>query len=307
MSLGSLTLAPSIRFLIDEYSFRGGILILSGLISHVFVAASLMRPPEFYDEWRKLKEKTATDSDKKDTIPVEDSDSGNSYESVNKHKDSKSKKLDEKRENIVKKEYFYESSEIPNASNKPTTREREKKSVFSFVVFKNGHFVIFVTAYFFGCVGQGLPIIYIPDIANDNNIDKKYSAMLVSIAGACDVIGRSSMGILSDRKHVDRKNLIFISMLITGVADHLIRYFNQLWSLILFSVIYGLFGSTIAALYSPVLLDTLPLKHLRSGLCVLQIGQCISWAIANQVSGNQISVYSLRVFMPRPERSAGGI
>ena len=335
-------------------------------MSHVILAACLMRPPELYKEWRKLKEKAAkkkaaaeratlleNDSGEpfrprsgtsdstfsplarramlqrmrsrtdeiEDTMPKKEPESVNNKTDATKStpKESQSKEINDKDEGLVKKEYLYGSSEfivaistedldkvlqkkrrkirdsrtsemsdISNASSKPSSHERGKhclKSVFSVTVLKNTNFVLFAAAHFFGCVGSFLPIIYIPDIANDNNIDKKYSAMLVSLAGACDVIGRSSMGILSDRKYVDRKILIFISMLITGVADHLIRYFNQLWSLIIFSVIYGLFGGTIVALYSPIVLDTLPLKNLRSGLSILQIGQCISWAVSNQVAG----------------------
>ena len=90
-----------------------------------------------------MKEKTATDSDKEDTIPIKDSDSGKSYESENTHKESKSKILDEKRESVAKKDYFYESSEIQNAGNKPTTWKRGKhflKFVFSFAVFKKRSF-----------------------------------------------------------------------------------------------------------------------------------------------------------------------
>ena len=208
--------------MIDEYSFRGGNIRRNPVSRHF--SSVTYASPDLYTEWRKLKDRTATDSDIEVTIPIKDTDSGKSItqEYGITHKGSHTKILDGNGECVAKTENFCGNSVIPNANTNHNSQESGKyclTSIFSFAVFRNVHFVIFVTAYFFGCVSQSLPIICIPDIANDNNIDKRYSAMLISLVRACDVIGRSSMGILSDRKYVDRKILIFISMVITGVAE----------------------------------------------------------------------------------------
>ncbi|KAK3095442.1 hypothetical protein FSP39_014734 [Pinctada imbricata] len=365
-SFGTLILAPTIRFLIDEFGFSGGLLLVSAILAHCIMAAAFMRPPELYKSWRKLKEKAAKrkaaarvplleneNEPFRQRSPTSDStysplarkamlhrmrSRSDEAEDVNPRKESESEKPSEdanvetKTKTITeeeahsssnllrnrKREFMYCSHELilamsqeelsktkkkkrPSSVSSHDSKQSESvlssnqenkelgkhclKSVFNLTVLKNIEFLLFVFAFFFGCSGSFLPTVYIPDVANDNHISKRNSAMLVSVTMAFDVIGRCTMGILSDRKFVERKTLIIISMIITGSLQQFLRFFTELWSLIIYCIVYGLFGGTIIALYAPVVLDTLPMDDIRSGLVLLQIGQGISWAIANLVSG----------------------
>ncbi|XP_062583981.1 monocarboxylate transporter 9-like [Saccostrea cucullata] len=54
---GALLFAPLQRSLIDKYFLRGSLLITAGILGHLLIASALMRPPELYRKWEKLKRK----------------------------------------------------------------------------------------------------------------------------------------------------------------------------------------------------------------------------------------------------------
>ncbi|XP_061178474.1 uncharacterized protein LOC133187133 [Saccostrea echinata] len=55
--IGALLFAPLQRSLIDKYFLKGSLLITAGILGHLLIASALMRPPELYRKWEKLKRK----------------------------------------------------------------------------------------------------------------------------------------------------------------------------------------------------------------------------------------------------------
>lgn len=56
-SIGALLYAPLLRGLIDKYQLKGCLLIMAAILGHFLLASVLMRPPELYKKWQKLKQK----------------------------------------------------------------------------------------------------------------------------------------------------------------------------------------------------------------------------------------------------------
>ncbi|KAJ8303816.1 hypothetical protein KUTeg_018609 [Tegillarca granosa] len=62
-SLGGLVMPFFFRFVLDEYGLYGGMLMTSGLLSHIMIAGSLQRPPEFFRTRSNTYNKNITSSD----------------------------------------------------------------------------------------------------------------------------------------------------------------------------------------------------------------------------------------------------
>uniref|UniRef100_A0A8W8IRC2 Uncharacterized protein n=1 Tax=Magallana gigas TaxID=29159 RepID=A0A8W8IRC2_MAGGI len=75
-SIGAMLSAPLLRGLIDRYLLKGCLLIMAAILSHFLLASVLMRPPELYKKWQRLKKKIEKNRMKttllgKDGFPVE--------------------------------------------------------------------------------------------------------------------------------------------------------------------------------------------------------------------------------------------
>lgn len=56
-SVGAMLSAPLVQGLVDKYFLKGCLLIMAAILCHFFLASVLMRPPELYRKWQKLKQK----------------------------------------------------------------------------------------------------------------------------------------------------------------------------------------------------------------------------------------------------------
>ena len=67
-SIGGLVFPPIVIKLFEEYGFTGAMLIVAGLLSNIFVAAALMRPPEFYTKHRSVTRESSMSSEKVENV-----------------------------------------------------------------------------------------------------------------------------------------------------------------------------------------------------------------------------------------------
>lgn len=170
---------------------------------------------------------------------------------------------------------------------KPAVENREKtaslRNFFNVSIFKNTSYLFFAIGFTMG-VPVVITVVYLPDVAKDCGIPSDDAALLVSIYMVGEIIGRCGSGFFSG-KLIHRQVVIAWGLLLAGLAQNLVRFFQSFWYLAIFAVVNGVFGGPIHGLYASVVADVLGIENLRSGLCVLQLSQGIIWSAILPVTG----------------------
>lgn len=312
-SLGGLVLPPIFSYILNTYGLYGGMIVTSGILLNIFVAAALLRPPSFYETKSNktppryvANEKPIQDFEIKldgnaaSSLPMLVSDNGpvelhntqkvrSSTFSENVRtqpqiKSSADKYLEKlSNSNLVRYLSHGEltsslmiigSAEIAETEkdNSKSTKGRCKniKTIFSFdtSLFKSPAFILTVAGYSFGVLPGGLGYIYIPPFAVEQGIDTYKAAILLSILGATDLIGRIFSGFLSDRKYIKSHHIIAIASGILSVMAHIARFCTDFWTFAVFSGFYGLFAGIIISLNPIMVIEAVGLERFSSGMAV---------------------------------------
>ena len=296
-SLGGLLMAPGLRYLLDTFSVKGALLIMSAVASHIIVCGLLLRPPTFYDKIRKKSSRIDVCSpldeeeqgplvlSKKRNIELFDRLYSSDPNIILKH--SHLQRIERSRKSLSTEmiDKYHRTSEIflstsisaidLNFDNNGTLMANSttrKQKIFNFHIFKNKAFLRLLFAYSVGSIGTALPQGYIPAFAMEQGVEASGAAWLLTIINFSDLLGRFFVGYISDKKLIKRIYLIAISMAISGTIQCLSPFYKNYWSIVLFTVFYGFFSNFISALYSPVLLDILGLNDFRCALSVMFTG-----------------------------------
>ena len=232
-SVGTFILPPLIRYLVDEYSFRGAMMILGGLLFNLCVCGALYRPLSFYKQRqttgnyeasRDFKEKLQESIKDGEQIldPVGD-ERRQSMESLYLWKSKYTSngslqfiptELPKKRDPIIisgSAKPTHNESAIPLKDSEENTDDivknktdivknktlfREILDNFDFSLFRQPLFCIFMCIAFFGNAGYVNSTIILPPFAKELQIDKKSASWLLSVLGICDLFGRVSCGFI---------------------------------------------------------------------------------------------------------------
>ena len=310
-SLGGLLMAPALRYLLDIYSVKGALLIMSAVACHIALCGLLLRPPSFYDKIRKKSPQWKTCSPLVEQSPFKNTMDSNLLDRLYSSdpniilEHSHLQRIDMPRKSLstemVNKytrtsEMLYLCTSVSALDlkfNKSVTLVPEsnirKERILNTSIFRNKAFLRLLFAYSIGSVGTALPQGYIPAFAMEHGIEVSGAAWLLTINNFSDLLGRFFVGYISDKKITKRIYLIAISMAISGTIQCLSPFYKSYWSFVLFTVFYGFFSNFISTLYSPVLLDILGLNDFRSALSVMYTGYGIISGLAAPFIGKYCS------------------
>uniref|UniRef100_A0A8W8IU53 Major facilitator superfamily (MFS) profile domain-containing protein n=1 Tax=Magallana gigas TaxID=29159 RepID=A0A8W8IU53_MAGGI len=259
-SLGALVMAPFLRVLLNLYSVEGALLIIAAVASHIIACGLLLRPTPFYTGKRN---KASYESDCSSTEVQ-----GPLVDSLTRDSDQFDR-LYSSDPNIVLKKGHFQQVDCPKrrTSNEVVAVFQPNDSKECSLNFeRQGSAVVNST------IGTSLPQSYLPAFAMEQGTDRTDAAWLITISSFADLLGRITIGWISDKKRVKRIYLIAISMVVSGVVQCLSPFYKNYLSLVFFSMVYGFFSNFISALYFPVLLDILGLDDFRCALSVLYVG-----------------------------------
>lgn len=110
-----------------------------------------------------------------------------------------------------------------------------------FSLLKDVIFVLFVISNFCTSIGFNMPYIYLPDRAIEKGISPNDSALLVSVIGIANTIGRIVFGWMADRPWVNRLMLYNTALVICGVGTALSPLHDSFEWLVCYAVIFGAF------------------------------------------------------------------
>lgn len=177
------------------------------------------------------------------------------------------------------------SSDIGSTTNFKDKKEGFCRGIFNIRVLCNLSFVLYAPGYFLGSVSSSLPIIYIPAHAADQGIHGQMAALLLSLTGASDAIGRVMVGVIADQFHLNPKYLTILALVVNGIMQHLFAICTSYWSFVLYSIVYGIFSGFLYSLFPVIIMEMVGTEDFRSALTVIMLGQGIAFSISNPLIG----------------------
>ncbi|XP_063415946.1 monocarboxylate transporter 12-like [Mytilus trossulus] len=207
--VGTFVFAPIVRILIEEYGWRGTLLIEAGFILNIIVCGAFFRPM--------LKQSTTEKSEiKGEAIDLLRCDDKLIYIKENFTPSDKSCTIDE------------------NTSHEDDVH-------FDFGLLRHPIFTIFVVSNCCTCLGFNAPYVYLPDRAEEKGMNKLDSAFLLSVIGISNTFGRILFGWIADRKGVNRLLLYSTSLVICGTANVMNPFNDSKVYLMSYASVYGMF------------------------------------------------------------------
>lgn len=161
--------------------------------------------------------------------------------------------------------------------------------VFNCEIFRNIGFTLFILAYLTGSIGCLYPIMFIPPLADFHGIDKTRTSLIISISSVVDIFGRAGSGIFADHGFIGRKQIMIIALIICGIINSLNLFYTEFWSLVLYSVIYGLIGGTMFAINSSTLSEIIEPERFGQAIGLMTGGQQIFFGIAGPFNGKWLT------------------
>ncbi|XP_063426022.1 monocarboxylate transporter 12-like [Mytilus trossulus] len=268
--VGTFVFAPVVRILIDEYGWRGAILLEAGFILNIVLCGAFFRPVQ--NKINKTDEEYVI---RKEAI----------YLSSLEDKPITNKQITkiEKNENEGLQASQKESGTSPDSSDSTVASCFSRH--FDFGLLTNPIFTIFVVSNYFTALGFNTPYVYLPDRAEEKGMSQFDSAFLLSIIGISNTFGRIIFGWIADQKCVNRLLLYSMSLIICGTANVLNPLNDSNIYLMMYSAVYGTFIGVFVSLNTVILVDLLGSKRLDKALGLLMMFQGFGTLIGPPICG----------------------
>ncbi|XP_022337687.2 monocarboxylate transporter 12-like [Crassostrea virginica] len=309
--LGGLVYPLFIRFSIDEYGVRGALLLLSGIYMHVFVAASLLTPPEKY------KSKTVTNRQENEKLLHTPIVKNRNITTPNANLSSSLPNIQLKQEPIKKRRTMTISEDAQPGENhrhkvsnfsqylsnislmsistvdlnfqKSTVLKKELRwfdyiKAMDFSVLKQTEFVLFLVSFCFSAI-PAIMNVFLPAFAREMGRTDSEILVLVCIIGFMDFLGRVVTGFLSDNPRIRSSHIIVITMFALGTLAQFARFLNSFWAFCVFVTLYGFFAGSPFALFSSMMSKIVGIEKFPTAYAFLILAQTCTFATTIPFSG----------------------
>ncbi|XP_041830363.1 monocarboxylate transporter 12-B isoform X2 [Melanotaenia boesemani] len=257
--IGTFVLASVVQLLIELYSWRGALLILSAFVANLCVCGALLRPITVQKE-----EKTCDTE-----LTVKPSNQS-------KHSLLPSAKL---------------SAPPSLPLENPTPRRRCFSSCFlsseEYRFLKTPDFLGLAASFLFLASGCSLPFVYLVPYALSVGVDHQHAAFLMSILGVINIVGNVTFGWLTDRRCLKphRLSCYVLSVVLEGLCCLFTPLLRSFTLLVPFAILYGYFDGAYVALIPVVTSDIIGGPYLSSALGVVYFLHAIPYLISPPIVG----------------------
>ncbi|CAI5786030.1 monocarboxylate transporter 3 [Podarcis lilfordi] len=252
-------LSPLGQVLLEKFGWRGGFLIMGGLLLNCCTCGAVMRPLELN---RKKKGEEAQDKyEAKEMLPM----GGRAEEAVS-------------------------TTDSAKKSNKAKKKKKKGKKLLDFSIFKNRGFVIYAIAKFIMVLGLFVPTILLVNYAKDSGVPDKEAAFLLSIIGFIDIFARPSCGILAGLKRV-RPHVTYLfsfAMLFNGLTDIFSARATDYTALVIFCIFFGISYGMVGALQFEVLMAIIGSQKFSSAIGLVLLIEAFAVLIGPPSAGRLV-------------------
>ncbi|WAR27765.1 MOT12-like protein [Mya arenaria] len=226
--IGSIVFAPLSEFLIEKYTWKGAMMIISAIVLNGIPIAALLRPlkgSQTYSE-RKRKSECAARALK-----------GKGLDSASGEKPSDKKS--------AKKCCNFDIS-----------------STFDFELLKSPTFIVYGMSTFPCTLGFFIPLTYIPDLVNDLGMTSKQGAMIISTIGITNTVVRVFIGWLADRPWADAILINSVTLVIGGVTTMFVPMYAVFSGMATYAIVFGI--TVFVSYRSIIMAELLGIEKLTS-------------------------------------------
>ncbi|KAM6964473.1 LOW QUALITY PROTEIN: monocarboxylate transporter 12-B [Tautogolabrus adspersus] len=268
--IGTFVLAPAVQLLIEMYSWRGALLVLSAFVANLSVCGALLRPITVKED--------------------EEETEGNEGESGGGEKPANILLHDA--ELAVKLSKESEDRLLSSGNAAPPLQKRRCFSSY-FLSSKEYRFLLLpdflglAVSFLFLASGCSLPFVYLVPYALSVGVSHQQAAFLMSILGVIDIVGNITFGWLTDRRCLKpyRLTCYIFSVAMEGLCCLFTPLLRSFSLLVPFAVLYGYFDGAYVALIPVVTSDLVGAPYLSAALGVVYFLHAIPYLVSPPIGG----------------------
>lgn len=170
----------------------------------------------------------------------------------------------------------------PEAENKldPWWAQTKKvfQDMFSKELLKTWALPILLLASAAGALVQYL-LSYLPTLASKQGLGTTQISTLLTVSGAIELVSRILIGLFSDLKILSPGQIVAISQVVMGTTMHFVYLFTDFNSLMILSIIVGVFGNTRQNLNTLITIEFMGISRFRRALGFQAMFSTLSLAI----------------------------
>ncbi|CAL1543529.1 unnamed protein product, partial [Lymnaea stagnalis] len=249
VGVGTFCIVPLTQWLFDNYGFEGTFLILGGVALNGLVVAMLYRPLSLHYKFTR-----------KNSHPQQ----------------------------CVKKDgWFISSLKICFPIENKSQKKSGKKNLFHFSLLKDSSFFMFCVSIMLFTAAFKAAFTFIPALVKSKGLTESEAALVLSITGVFDTIGRIVAGVLFDLRGIRQLRPVFYNSLIFAIAG-ISFILPSMTSFAALSVLCSVYGSLTGAYISQksvVIVDILGVQNMSASFGLLVFFQAIGMCVGPPLSG----------------------
>ncbi|XP_005106012.2 monocarboxylate transporter 12 [Aplysia californica] len=137
-------------------------------------------------------------------------------------------------------------------------------TIFDWTLLTNPVFLIYAISASMSTFAYSSSFMMLPDFAVGHGQDRDSAALILSMMGLSDIVGRILSGWLSDRPWWPRRYGYVACLALSGLVNVMVRFMTSFGSLMAYAILYGLFSANFWALIAVMLTDALGIERLSS-------------------------------------------
>ncbi|NWI86754.1 MOT3 protein, partial [Pitta sordida] len=253
------SLSPLGQVLLEKFGWRGGFLIMGGLLLNCCTCGAVMRP---LDMGMKRKMGKAQDKyEAKEMLPI----GGKSEEGIS-------------------------TTDGTKKAKKAKKQPKKGKKLLDFSIFSNRGFIIYTISKFILVLGLFVPPILLVNYAKDTGVPDTEAAFLLSIIGFIDIFARPACGMVAGLKWV-RPHVAYLfsfSMLFNGLTDICSARASNYTGLVIFCVFFGISYGMVGALQFEVLMAIVGSQKFSSAIGLVLLIEAFAVLIGPPSAGRLV-------------------
>ncbi|XP_041818833.1 monocarboxylate transporter 12-B-like [Chelmon rostratus] len=280
--IGTFVLAPAVQLLIELYSWRGALLVLSAFVANLCVCGALLRPITLQEEEAEGQEEEPVGEERPGSVSSKDAELA-----LKLSKDSEDSLLSSGK-----------SSSPSSLLSRDPAPQLQRRRCFCFLSSKEYRFLLLpdflglAVSFLFLASGCSLPFVYLVPYALSVGVSHQQAAFLMSILGVIDIMGNITFGWLTDRRCLKpfRLACYVFSVAMEGLCCLFMPVLRSLPLLVPFAVLYGYFDGAYVALIPVVTSDLVGVQYLSSALGVVYFLHAIPYLVSPPIGGWLVDV-----------------
>ncbi|WAR04260.1 MT12B-like protein [Mya arenaria] len=250
--IGGFVFAPLSEFLIEKYTWKGAMMIISAIVLNGIPIAALLRPLEgsqTYSE-RKRESKCA--------------------------------------ERAIKEKLLDGASGHNSSVEKPAKKccNFDISSIFDFELLKSPTFLVYGMSCFLCMLGFFIPFTFIPDLMVDVGMTSEQGAMIIAIIGILNTVARVFVGWLADRPWADALIINSVALVIGGVSTMFVPMYVVFSGMATYAVVFGISIAVFVSYRSIIVAELLGIEKLTSSFGLVTMCQGLSAFIGAPIAGD---------------------